>query len=188
MTPSDELPPVISIAGKKNSGKTTFFVALAAELKRRGYRVASVKHGHPHFEFDQPGRDSWRHFHEGEVEAVLIASSNRIAMVKRVVEDPEPEQLVRDYLTGQEYDLVLIEGYKYGPFPKIEIFRREQHEQPVYDPTDAVAAGRFIAIVTDDSTFRAPFPVIELDAADPAGTHVAEAANLVETRLRRRST
>ena len=56
-----ELPPMIGIVGRKNSGKTTLLVAVAAELKRRGLRVASVKHGHHAFEIDHPGRDSWRH-------------------------------------------------------------------------------------------------------------------------------
>ena len=78
-----ELPPMIGIVGRKNSGKTTLLVAVAAELKRRGLRVASVKHGHHEFEIDHPGRDSWRHVHEGEVEAVLFLSSGKLAMVMR---------------------------------------------------------------------------------------------------------
>lgn len=68
------LPPMVSIVGRRNSGKTTLLVGLAAELRRRGLRVASLKHSHHEFEMDVPGKDSWRHFHEGGVEAVVIAS------------------------------------------------------------------------------------------------------------------
>ena len=57
-------PPILCIVGKKNSGKTTLTVALAAELNRRGRKVMTVKSGHG-FRLDEPGRDSWRHRHEG---------------------------------------------------------------------------------------------------------------------------
>jgi molybdopterin-guanine dinucleotide biosynthesis protein MobB len=77
------MPPAVSVVGRKNSGKTTLLVALAAELQRRGLRVASIKHSHHDFEVDQPGKDSRRHFHEGGVEAVLVASSSTIALVVR---------------------------------------------------------------------------------------------------------
>ena len=163
--PSAERLSVVSVAGKKNSGKTTLLVALAAELKRRGYRIASLKHGHHHFEIDQPGRDSWRHFHEGEVEAVLIAASEKLALVMRTPEEePGPETLIQQFFAGRGYDLVLVEGYKYGPFPKVEIFRRSQHPEPIYNPADRAAAARFLAIVTDDLTLRAECPVIPLES------------------------
>ena len=178
-----DTPPVVSVAGKKNSGKTTFLVALAGELKRRGLRVASVKHGHHRFEIDQPGRDSWRHFHEGGVEAVLIVSSEKTALVMREPEEPDPEAMIARYFGGRGYDLVLVEGYKHGPFPKIEVFRRTAHERPVYDAADPDAAGRFLAVVTDDPGFRAGCPVIPLD---DEGAHVRAAADRVEAFLAER--
>ena len=179
--PRAERLPVVSIAGKKNSGKTTLLVALAAELKRRDYRIASVKHGHHRFEIDQPGRDSWRHFHEGEVEAVLIAASEKLALVMRTPgEEPDPEILIQHFFAGRGYDLALVEGYKYGPFPKVEIFRRSQHTKPVYDATEPAAAALFLAIVTDDPGLRAECPVIPLD---PMGSHVKRAADLIEKHI-----
>lgn len=177
--------PVVSIVGKKNGGKTTLIVALAAELKRRGYRVATVKHGHHEFDFDQPGRDSWRHFHDGEAEAVLLVSSAKLALVMRTSTEIEPEMLIEQFLQGRGYDIILAEGYKYGPFPKIEVFRPSQHQRPVYDPNDAAAADLFLAIATDDPLFRAACPVVKLDREDAAGSHVAEIADLVEAHMRR---
>lgn len=127
------VPPAVCIVGKKNSGKTTLAVALLAELRRRGVRVASVKHGHHAFETDQPGRDSWRHFNEGEAEATIMAGAGKIALVMRMDGEPDPAALVRDFYAGRGYDLVLIEGYKHGPYPRIEVFRRAVHDRPLYD-------------------------------------------------------
>lgn len=183
--PHPDIPPVLSIVGKKNSGKTTLTVAVAAELKRRGYRVASVKHGHHDFEIDQPGRDSWRHFHEGGVEAVLLASSAKLALVMRTEAEPDPEALVRRFYAGAGYDLVLVEGFKHGPFPKIEVFRRAVHDRPIHDPAERGAAERLVAVVTDDASLAAAVPRIVLDPRDPQGAHVPALADLIVERLLR---
>jgi len=63
---------MISIIGLKNAGKTTFLVALAAELVRRKFRVMTIKHGSHPADMDQKGKDTWRHWHEGRVERVLM--------------------------------------------------------------------------------------------------------------------
>lgn len=172
---------MICIVGKKNSGKTTLLVGVAAELKRRGLRVASVKHGHHAFEIDHPGRDSWRHVHEGGVDAVLLLSSMKVAMVMHTPEGDEPdlEEMVARHLGDRRYHIVLVEGYKHGELPKVEIHRAAIHQSPVYDVSDAAASSRFLAIVSDDPTLRASCPVIPLDAAEPAGTHVSAVADLL---------
>jgi molybdopterin-guanine dinucleotide biosynthesis protein MobB len=174
-------PPAVCIVGKKNSGKTTLTVALLAELRRRGLRVASIKHGHHAFETDQPGKDSWRHFNDGRAEATLMAGEGKIALVMRMEGDPDPAALVRDFYTGRGYDLVLIEGYKAGPFPKIEVFRRAAHDRPLYagagDATES-----YLAIVTDDASFTAERPVIVMDADHP-DAHVRRLAMLIQSRF-----
>ena len=175
-----EIPPAVCIVGRKNSGKTTLAVALAAELKRRGRRVATIKHGHHAFEIDEPGRDSWRHFNEGEAEATLMAGAGKIALVMRIEGEPDPEQFVRELYAGRSYDVVLIEGWKHGALPKIEVFRRALHDQPIYDADDADAAARFLAIVTDDASLDARCPVIPLE---PDGAHVGRVADLLEAWL-----
>jgi molybdopterin-guanine dinucleotide biosynthesis protein MobB len=177
---SAEPPPVVCIVGRKNSGKTTLAVALLAELKRRGFRVASIKHGHHAFETDQPGRDSWRHFNEGEAEATIMAGEGKIALVMRIDGEPDPRQLVREFYTGRGYDLVLIEGYKQGPFPRIEVFRRAVHDRPIHDL--ATPDPLLTAIVTDDPDLTCPVPVVPLDPADPHA-HVAGVADLVMERF-----
>lgn len=175
-----DLPPAVCIVGRKNSGKTTLTVALAAELKRRGRRIATIKHGHHAFETDQPGRDSWRHFNEGQAEATIMAGTGKIALVMRIDGEPDPQRLIAELYAGRGYELVLIEGFKYGALPKVEIFRRAVHDRPIYDPEDAEAAARFVAIVTDDANLRAACDVIPLEE-DAA--HVARVAELLEARF-----
>lgn len=177
---SPEIPPAVCIVGRKNSGKTTLTVALAAELKRRGLRVATIKHGHHAFETDEPGRDSWRHFNEGEAEATIMAGTGKIALVMRIDGEPDPERLVRELYAGRGYDIVLIEGWKHGALPKIEVFRRALHDRPIYDADDPEAAARFLSIITDDASLSAHMPIIPLEAN---GSHVGIVADLLETWL-----
>jgi molybdopterin-guanine dinucleotide biosynthesis protein MobB len=177
-----DLPPAVCIVGRKNSGKTTLTVALAAELGRRGRRVATIKHGHHAFETDEPGRDSWRHFNEGRAEATIMAGTGKIALVMRIDGEPDPERLIAELYAGRGYDIVLIEGWKHGALPRIEVFRRELHDRPIYDAGDADAAARFLAIVTDDPALEARCPVIPLDAG---GAHVGRVAELLEAWLSR---
>jgi molybdopterin-guanine dinucleotide biosynthesis protein MobB len=172
-----EIPPAVCIVGRKNSGKTTLVVALAAELRRRGRRIATIKHGHHAFETDEPGRDSWRHFNEGEAEATIMAGTGKIALTMRIAGEPDPQRLISEFYAGRGYDLVLVEGWKHGALSKIEVFRRAVHDRPIFDAEDADAAERFIAIVTDAVGIPAECPVIPLD---DGGRHVGMVADLLE--------
>ena len=85
----DELPhiPVISIVGgKSNSGKTTLLEKLIREAKRRGWRVATLKHDGHGFEMDQPGKDTWRHAQAG-ADVVAISSPHKVAILESVAGD-----------------------------------------------------------------------------------------------------
>lgn len=168
-----EIPPAVCIVGKKNSGKTTLTVALAARLRRDGFRVATIKHGHHAFESDEPGRDSWRHFNEGEAEASIMCGTGKVALTMRIDGEPDPERLIRDFYAGRGYDVVLVEGFKHGPLPKVEVFRRAVHERPIHDPAGLVA------FVTDDPSFQGA-SVIPLD---PDGAHVAAVAERIVSTI-----
>ena len=172
------LPPVVSVIGRKNSGKTRLMVALLKEMRRRGYRVASIKHGHHSFETDEKGRDSWKHFNEGQAEATLMAGEGKIALVMRMEGEPDPERLVRDFLAWRGYALVLVEGYKRGPFPKIEIWRHGEHDYPLWEEYSAEGA-TYLAIVTDDDRFRADVPIVLLDE-DDTPSHIDRLGGMLE--------
>ena len=82
---------IISIIGRKNAGKTTLTVALASELARRGHRVMTIKHGHHPADADRHGSDTWRHFHEGRAERVLIASPDLRVLFERTPDELRPD-------------------------------------------------------------------------------------------------
>lgn len=134
------IPPIISISGKSNAGKTTFIVKLISELTQKGYRIGSAKHTHHDIDLDRKGKDSWRHKQAG-ARATLVITDQQIAMVK---DDSRTDiEKMRAYL--QNMDLILAEGFKRQPLPKIEIFRTDgPHDHPLFlDHPD------LIALVTD---------------------------------------
>jgi molybdopterin-guanine dinucleotide biosynthesis protein B len=148
---------IISIIGRKNAGKTTLTVALASELRRRNYRVMTIKHGHHSAQVDREGTDSWRHFHEGKAERVLLATPGLRAVIERSEDEYDPVALARRYLAGA--DIVLAEGYKRSDLPKIEVYRSSLSDPPLYDPK-APNADEWVAIVTDDIRLDASCPLL----------------------------
>ncbi|MFN2572748.1 MAG: molybdopterin-guanine dinucleotide biosynthesis protein B [Gemmatimonadales bacterium] len=147
---------MISIIGLKNAGKTTFLVALAAELVRRKFRVMTIKHGSHPADMDQKGKDTWRHWDEGKAERVLMEAPGQRVLFERTAAESDPIALARQYL--QEADIVLVEGFKRAPLPKIEVYRKVAGPQPVFDPAVHDPAD-WVAMITDDRALRAPFPV-----------------------------
>lgn len=115
------LAPVVTFVGKSGTGKTTFLEKLIPELKRRGLRVAVLKHDAHEFEMDKPGKDTYR-FTAAGADVVTISNAGKFAMVER----PSRELEVRDIISRlPQVDLVLTEGYKKSRYPKIEIHRAE---------------------------------------------------------------
>ena len=114
------MAPVVSVVGRSKSGKTTLVEKLVAELKSRGYRVATIKHAQEiHFE---PGRDSWRHLEAGS-EAAAVASPDRLVLVKPITPQATLDEMVR--ILGDDYDIIITEGFKQGGAPKIEVYRSQ---------------------------------------------------------------
>jgi len=147
---------IFSVIGHKNSGKTTLLVALAREFKRQGRRVGTIKHAtHPAL-VDREGTDTYRHFHEGCAEHTLIASPDLRVLFERAPDDMDPERLARRYMA--QADLVLVEGFRKAPIPKVEVYRKDLGVPTIYD-----VAGRpsdWVAILTDDTTLRSPCRVL----------------------------
>ena len=124
-------PPIIGIAGRSGVGKTTYIERLLPELKRRGYRVGTIKHhAHPGFEIDQPGKDTWRHTQAGS-DHVVIAAPDRVASIRRVDADPPLSALAA---TMTDVDVILTEGYSRAPIPKLELVRAALSVEPICDP------------------------------------------------------
>lgn len=148
---------MISIIGRKNAGKTTLLVALAAELVRRRFHVMTIKHGTHPADTDQRGKDSWRHWHEGHAERVLMEGPGQRVLWEKTERESEPVGLARRYLQGA--DIVLVEGFKGASLPKIEVYRLAAGPDPVFDPAVHNSAD-WVAMLTDHPAYRADdFPV-----------------------------
>lgn len=144
---------IISIIGRKDAGKTTLAVALSAEFARRKRRVMTIKHASHPAQMDTPGTDSWRHFNEGRSERVVLACPEQRYIMERSKDDLDPVALAKRYLDGA--DIVLVEGFKAAPLPKVEIWRKEVGGKPlVLEPGAEV--DHWVALISDDKTVPVP--------------------------------
>lgn len=116
------MPPIVAIVGYSQSGKTTLIEKLIPEMISRGYKVASAKHTHHHVVPDDAEKDSWRHLQAGGA-AVVLSSPRAIVMTKATTGETGLAEISR--LLGEEYDLVIAEGFKGDPeVAKIEVHRK----------------------------------------------------------------
>ncbi|MBV8130989.1 MAG: molybdopterin-guanine dinucleotide biosynthesis protein B [Alphaproteobacteria bacterium] len=149
---------IFGLAGWSGSGKTTLMTALIPELVSRGFTVSTLKHAHHAFDVDQPGKDSWRHRQAGAQE-VMISSQNRWALMRELRGAPEPtfDELVRRM---SPVDLLLVEGFKRNPHPKIEVYRPSLRKPPLH-PEDPLV----VAIASDEMLPGLTLPWLPLSDA-----------------------
>ncbi len=135
---------VLGLVGWSGSGKTTLLTALLPVFRARGLTVSTVKHAHHGFDMDRPGKDSHRHRQAGAAE-VLVVSGPRWALLHEV-EGPEPS-LAALLARMAPVDLVLVEGFKTHPYPKIEVYRPALGKPPIWpDQPDIVAVATDAAV------------------------------------------
>jgi molybdopterin-guanine dinucleotide biosynthesis protein B len=146
--------PIISIVGKSGVGKTTALERVIREIKRRGYRVGTIKHDTHGFEVDKPGKDSWRHAQAGS-DSVVISGPHKMALIRKLDAELSLDEIVP--LLGT-VDLVITEGYKRGNRPKIEVTRLERGTELLCQ------AEELIGIMADHSVDM-PVPQFALDDA-----------------------
>jgi molybdopterin-guanine dinucleotide biosynthesis adapter protein len=151
------IPRVLGIAGWSGSGKTTLLVRLIPLFRQRGLRVATLKHAHHEFDVDTPGKDSYEHRKAGASE-VLICSDRRWVQMHELDGEPQP-QLAELLARVSPCDLVLVEGFKNEPLPKLEVYRHALGKPPIH-PDDP----HVVAVASDRPL--TPSPVLQLDLND----------------------
>ncbi|MFP3867939.1 MAG: molybdopterin-guanine dinucleotide biosynthesis protein B [Desulfobacteraceae bacterium] len=110
------LPPAVALVGPSHSGKTELICRLLAWLQSQGLKVAAVKHSHRRLPIDQPGKDTWR-FQRAGAQVVALAAPGLLQVTRAADNDPELARVLA--ALGPDLDLILVEGYKHGPLPKL---------------------------------------------------------------------
>ncbi len=147
---------VYGVTGWKNAGKTTLVERLVTEISGRGLTVSTIKHAHHSADIDEPGRDSFRH-REAGVREVILATPDRWALMHELRGAPEPK--VEDLIARlAPVDLVLIEGFKRAPHPKIEAHREEMGHPLMANENPTIRA-----VASDISHIDVTVPVFDLD-------------------------
>jgi len=142
-------------AGYSGSGKTTLIEKLIPRFTGRGLKVSLIKHAHHTFDVDKPGKDSHRHRVAGATE-IMVTSSRRWALMHELRGEPEPsfEEQVKHF---SKCDLLLVEGFKFQPIPKLEVYRAGNDSQLLH-PNDA----NIVAVATD-AKLETKLPLLDLN-------------------------
>lgn len=150
---------VFGLCGHSGSGKTTLLVKLVPALAARGLRVSTVKQANAGFDIDKPGKDSYEHRAAGAKE-VLVASGRRWALMHEYGDEPQwgMEQLLARM---SPVDLVLVEGFRHWPHPRIEVWRRAVGKAPLFG-ADAMVR----AVAAPEAPDGLTVPLLPLDEAD----------------------
>ena len=129
---------IFGISGHSGMGKTTLLERLVPDLAARGLVVSLIKHSHKNIDIDRPGKDSYR-LRESGCKEVLLLGNDRWALMHELRGDQEP---ALDYLLDrlQACDLVLVEGFKNGEFPKLEVWRESVGKQTLWPDWPGLAA------------------------------------------------
>ena len=151
-------------AGWSGSGKTTLIEQLIPRFTQRGLKVSLIKHAHHTFDVDQPGKDSYRHRQAGASE-ILVTSSRRWVLVHelRGAHEPSFEAQVKRI---SPCDLLLVEGFKHAPIPKLEVWRKETGE-PLLHPSDP-----HIVAVASDAKIETKLPLLDLNDVEAVSVFV----------------
>jgi molybdopterin-guanine dinucleotide biosynthesis protein B len=147
---------IIGLAGWSGSGKTTLITKVLPVLIARGNKVSTLKHAHHGFDLDKPGKDSFMHRASGATE-VIISSERRWAVLHELRGETEWDFSAL-LSKASPVDLVLVEGFKREPFPKLEIFRRD-NGKPLLHPDDPY----IVAVASDAPVPEAKVTVIDLN-------------------------
>jgi len=147
--------PIVGFVGTSNCGKTTVLCRVVGELAARGYRVATIKHSHETIEVDHEGKDTFKHREAGACQVIAV-SAKRLAVMSETEAAQELDELVGRFV--DDADIVLVEGFKHAPVPKIEVWREGQPDETIVCRDDP----HWLALATD-YPLDVEVPVLDLN-------------------------
>ena len=154
--------PLCGFVAYSGTGKTTLLEKLIPLLNSQGIRIGVIKHAHHDFELDHPGKDSYR-LRKAGASQTLVASAQRWALITENPAphlDPDLDALVAQ-LTQSELDLILVEGFKHVPYPRIELHRPSLGKPLLYPEDESIIA------IASDETIEQPMKITQLDLNSP---------------------
>ena len=164
---------MFGFAGYSGAGKTTLIEQLIPRFTARGLRVSMIKHTHHNFDLDKSGKDSFRHREAGATEVMLVCDQ-RWVLMRELRGAPEPT-LEEQIANMSDCDLLLVEGYKATPIPKLEVHRVENGKPFIWPENDSVVA---VATPVADRPVECPLPWLDLDDHDAIAATILKRVGL----------
>ena len=154
--------PVLGLAAFSGTGKTTLLRRVIPLLRMRGLKLGLIKHSHHSFAIDKPGKDSYNLSRAGAMQTVIASRQRTVTVVNHTANaEPALAQFLQR-LDDDHLDLILVEGFKYQPIPKIELHRPSLN-QPLLCSHDP-----FIVAVASDAPLAMQIAIPILDLNNPA--------------------
>lgn len=160
--------PILGVTGSSGSGKTTLIEKLIQELTKRGYRAGTIKHHHGPLEADKEGKDTWRHKKAGAVATALTAADGMFITLQ-YEKEPELHEIAERFFHG--CDIVIVEGYRSAPIPKLLVMKENSD-----DNYDLISHGLTIAVIAD-------FPIEAKEAKQFSRNDIPTICDFVEERI-----
>ncbi len=160
--------PILGFVAFSGTGKTTLLEQLIPLMRERGVRIALLKHAHHDFDIDKPGKDSYR-LRQAGASQVMVASAHRWALITEQSKEQDEPQLreLLSHLDPDQFDLLLVEGFKHEHYPKVELWR-EVLGKPLLYPNDS----HIIAIACDIPPPQASIPVLDINRPETIGEFI----------------
>ena len=160
--------PVLGFAAFSGTGKTTLLTRLIPLLREQDIRIGVIKHAHHKFEIDYPGKDSYE-LRKAGAQQMLIASASRMALIREYEQDTEPQ--LADLVTKLDQtmlDIILVEGFRHVPFPRIEL-----HRSALRKPLLCLDDESIIALASDAPLkVQINIPVLDLNNPQQIATFI----------------